>query len=449
MISNRLLPLVFAALVAPVAALASGVDQVRPNILMIVADDVGVDRIGAYGEHPDAGQTPSIDRLAARGILFRNAWSNPSCSPTRAAILTGRHGFRTGIGKPIAASVLAGSFRGLRLSETTLPEMLGAGYQSIALGKWHLSTESDGLDHPQRSGFQSYAGAMRNLFGDADVGIGDERFDYFRWQKTTDGNTVISETYTTTDTVNDALAAVDTLVEPWFIYLAFNASHKPLHVPPDHLHGFDLSGVPLANPVPHMKAMTEAMDREIGRLLAGVDFQDTTVMFLGDNGTGGFAMDAPFDPTQGKGSLYESGINVPFIIAGSGVAQAGRECAALVGVTDLFATMGELAGQPTDTARDSVSLVPYMLDPGRHSQRKYVYSEKFRPNGLGPYTAHIQAVRGRRYKLIWRPLGGTPQFFDLDMDPFEQNDLMLQRRTPAEQRALVELKAALIRLTAD
>jgi len=449
MLPNRLIPFILISLAAPAVALSSEPDGVRPNFLMIVADDVGVDRIGAYEEHPDAGQTPNIDGLAASGILFRNAWSNPSCSPTRATLLTGRYSFRTGIGKPIPASPVAGAFRGLRLSETTLPEMLGPRYHSIALGKWHLATDGNGLDHPQLSGFESFSGPFRNLFGDANVGIGDERYDYFHWEKTTDGVTVETNTYATTDTVDDALVAVESLAEPWFIYLAFSASHKPLHAPPDDLHGFDLTGLPDATPIPHLKAMTEAMDREIGRLLAGVDMHDTTVIFLGDNGTGGFAMDAPFDPTQGKGSLFESGINVPFIIAGSAVEQRGRECGALVNTTDLFATLGELAGQPADTGLDSISLAPYLIDPDHAPQRKYAFAEKFRPNGFGPYTQHLQAVRGRRYKLIMSPLGGAPHLYDLHSDPFEQNNLMLQRRTPGQRRAIVDLKAALVRLTAD
>jgi len=447
---------------------AVATDGRTANFLMIVGDDMGVDRVAAYAEHPSPGKTPNIDRMAREGVLFRHVWSNPSCSPTRATLLTGRYSFRTGIGEPIAADIPEDRFQGLRLSETTIPEMLGPDYRSLALGKWHLSTHGDGDDHPRRSGFHSHAGSMRNLTDPAsatarrrpevlgeDAGLlagnprhAVEALSYDRWEKAVDGEVAISKTYATTDTVNDALAALESLPEPWFIYLTFNAPHRPLHAPPRRLHSHKLSGRARGLPARHMKAMTEAMDTEIGRLMEQVDLSDTTVIFVGDNGTTDRATEPPFDVTHGKGSLWEGGINVPLIMVGKHVTSPGSECAALVSTTDLFATLGELAGKSTASAQDSVSLVPYLKDPSHPSVRKHAFAEKFAPNGFGPYGVHEQAMRGARYKLIWKPLELVGQFYDLEVDPFEQDDLSQGDLSAAQQSAYDELKQAIEDTTA-
>ncbi len=173
----------------------------------------------------------------------------------------------------------------------------------------------------------------------------------------------------------------------------------------------------------------EALDTELGRLLTHVNFDRTTVLFLGDNGTDQSASEAPFLPEHAKGTMYEGGLNVPLIVAGSGVAPG--ENTALVHAVDFFATVAELAGVP-GTTQDSISMVPYLAgDPT--PRREYVYSERFKPNGPGPYTVYDQAVRGLRYKLIRRVDG--EELYDLMTDPFERNDLLRQPSLTAPQRA--------------
>lgn len=413
---------------------ASGSVLAQGNVLVIVADDLGVDRVAAYGEHHDPGHTPNIDRLAGAGVLFRNAWSNPVCSPTRATILTGRYSFRTLIGKAIRP------FRknaiGLDLSELTVPELLGPGYQSGATGKWHLSAASDGLDHPRLQGFGTFAGSLWNLKA--------TQSDYFRWHKVVNGQRTLSHTYATTDTTNDAIRLVDSLPEPWFLYVAYNAPHDPVHAPPDWLHTFSLSGDPLDSPVIHTKAMIEALDTELGRLLTHVDQDRTTIMFLGDNGTAKVASEAPFLPQHAKATMYEGGLNVPLIVTGAGVVPG--ECAALVHTVDVFATVAELTGF-ANTSKDSVSLVPYLRgDPT--PRREYVYSERFKPNGPGPYKVYEQAVRGSRFKLIRRKKG--EEMYDLATDPFEQIDILQQPlQTPQQEAAYQRLDAELARILAS
>ena len=430
-------------------ALAEGV-----NVVWIIADDLGVDRVGAYAEHPDPGSTPNIDALAQRGVLFRNAWSNPLCSPTRATLLTGRYGFRTGMGTVIRTQPNGGGFGGLPFSEAVLPEVLLPQNVPIALGKWHLAGPADGYLHPNLTGFTSYAGCLRNFAdgGGGGVGVGGgtgDEYGYFRWHKTIDGVTDVTEVYATTDTVDDAIAAMAELPEPWFLYVAMNAPHAPVHAPPPHLHGFDLVGEPTDTPIVHVKAMIEALDTELGRLMAQVDLTNTTVVFVGDNGTPGFATDAPFLPEHGKATLYEGGVNVPLIIAGAGVERPGQECAALVNTTDLFATTCELVGVSTDVGTDSVSLVPYLVDPLRESLRDFAYAELFSPNGFGTHNRYGQAMRDRRYKLIWDRLAGVGELYDLELDPFEQRDLMRGRLTDAEEAAFVRLRGAMVALAGE
>lgn len=383
---------------------------VRRNIVLILADDFGVDLVGAYGEGANPPCTPNLDALAQDGILFRNAWANPICSPTRATTLTGRYAFRHGFG-----SVGGGmNSPGLSLLETTLPEAL-PGFSSAALGKWHVQG-SQGPTHPNDSGFWYYAGGLGG-------GVGD----YFDWSKTIDGVSSNVTTYATSDTADEAILAAETLPQPFFLYVAFNAPHSPFHVPPAELCdppgacACDSLGTNPSN-TERGKAMVEAMDHELGRMLAGIRAvaPDPLVVFIGDNGTPRALTEPPFDNNRAKGSMYEGGVNVPFIVAGAGVAQG--ECQGLVGVNDLHATFAEWVGA-TSEAEDSVSLVPYFLDPLRPSLRETVFTQTFTPNGDGPYTENDRAVRNARYKLI-RRIGEPDELYDLDQDPFEDTDLV-------------------------
>ncbi|MCP3917175.1 MAG: sulfatase-like hydrolase/transferase [bacterium] len=383
------------------------------NVLLIVADDVGIDRIAAYAEHPDPGRTPSIDSLAANGVLFRHCWANPLCSPTRATLLTGRYGYRTGVGTAIGE---LGGGTALALSELTLPEAL-PGYASAACGKWHLGHYAA---HPNDSGFDRFAGSLRNL----------DRLrngaDYSLWTKTVDGSSSISSNYATTDTADETIASMQTLAEPWFVLSSFNAAHTPVHAPPAGLHSYNLSGSPGDDVPLFTRAMIEAMDTEIGRVLAAAP-NDTLIVFVGDNGTDSLAADPPAIPGRSKGTLYEGGIRVPLIISGPGVAHG--ECRALVNTTDVFATIAELTGSSAQ-ALDSVSLAPYLADPLAPPLREWVYAELFNN------TDTQRAIRGWRYKLVrrWTP-GFSQQLFDLQTDPFEQSDLLAGTLTPEQQDA--------------
>jgi len=393
----------------------------QQNVLLIIADDCGVDLIGAYGEHPGAANTPVIDQLAADGVLFRNAWANPSCSPTRATLLTGRYAFRTGIG--LAINWFSDTFE-LHPDEVTLPDVLGATHDTFAVGKWHISIRSaSDADHPNLMGFDEFHGNLSIFPGF----ISD---DYYDFVKIINGVTTQSTTYSTTDTVNDALTLISSTSEPWFMWAAFNAPHAPFHKPPPSLHTYNLPPN-VADDIPmHGRAMMEAMDTELGRLFASMDpaeLADTLIIFVGDNGTDKPIVLPPWDKNRAKNTIWEGGLNVPVIVKGPGVV-AGAECDALINLTDVFATVADLKGLPFPSAADSVSMLPYFSNPAQPSIRPTVYSEFFRNNGYGPYSEWKRAMRDDRFKLIWEYDNSfaptTTHLYDLDTDPFELVNLL-------------------------
>lgn len=372
------------AAVSPVSRKTQKDTDISPvrNFLVLVGDDLGVDMVGAYGVGTDRPPTPNLDALAARGVLFANAWSNPVCSPTRATLQTGRYSLRTGIGMGVPCLTTP---YGLPDKEVTLAEMLqfssAGAYATAAIGKWHLSTNlgQDLRLAPNDQGYDHYEGHLCGEVG-----------DYYHWLKTTNGQNSLVNEYVTTHNTNAALEWISGATEPWLCYVSYNNPHTPFHAPPQHLHTSDLSGEPppSASPRPYYKAQVEAMDTEIGRLLAGLGpkLGRTNIFFVGDNGTPGPVIRPPFTALQGKGTLYQGGIHVPLIVTGPDVKRRGT-CEALVGTVDLFATLAEIAGVKVDElpipdrTLDSVSMVPYLKDPATATIRKTILSETFGQNG--------------------------------------------------------------------
>lgn len=458
----------------------------RPNIVLVVLDDLGVDRIGLYGETPVGFQppcTPSIDALAAQGVLFTRAYADPLCSPTRAQILTGRHGFRTGIGGLVDHS---GSRNGLSaVLEDTLPEIL-VDYDSSCVGKWHLANPTtDGLQHPLDSGYHYFSGSMFNLsVPPVDFGSGpldcspNGPLGYYSWVKARDVGTGVlqqtcSTTYATTDTADEAIARAQSMSSPWFLEVSFNASHAPAEMPPPALCppsgtcGLQYCQSGNGTPPEIADAMVEALDTELGRMIAGIRAVDPDTYFIviSDNGTDSIAARGPaggcYGPDRSKGTLYQGGIRVPLMVAGPRVVPG--VCDRLVSAVDVFATVADLAHVPS-SGQDSVSLLPYLR--GRmHPRRSTVYCENFTPNfvtpddpnmpDLAPRT-HLRAVLNTQYKLIrYTDENGLEEeaFFDLAADPCEQQDLFPGfgpgdpgTLAPAEAANFLALKAELVAL---
>lgn len=470
------------------------------KFLLIVADDLGVDAVGAYGEGAGASMTPTLDRLAGGGVLFRRAYAAPVCSPSRAMLLTGRYGGRTGIGRALSAledgAADPCAQHELLASETTLAELLASSpraFATAAIGKWHLNAAcaSNGdLDVVRvRGGFGHYDGALAN-FNPRSNGPASSS-SYFCYPRIVDGALDCGDSccpgdyqgglgsnyrgaYATTDSVDAAIAWIGARpsAQPWLCYLAFHAAHGPLQAPPAELHSQPLT-IPVGAPGegepvppgtiafeykplgvvvdarPYFAAMVEALDREIGRLLATLP-DDVTVIVIGDNGSDVFTVQPPFDPRHGKETLYEGGIRVPLIVSGPSVAQPGRETDALVSAVDVLATVAELAQVELPAATlDSRSFADVLFDASA-TARPFVFSQYFEPNAdpLGPpvtKTVEAYVLANARYKLIdARSPKASLELYDLELDPFEQCDrIAAGDLTVAEQQNLALLQAML------
>lgn len=403
------------------------------NILLLIGDDFGIDVATFYPLGPRRQTTPPpppmphLTALAQQGVIFTRMWASPWCSPTRAQILTGRHNFRTGIGRANTSNLPQ-----LSASEVTLPEVfaaaLGPAYLTANLGKWHLSSgERDPNDH----GWQHYAG------GHPDLG---HLPSYFSWPKTVDGVTSTSTVYATTDTANETLAVIARARaegKRFLAWTAFNAPHDPFHVPPAGLHPTTPLPPTGATNRAKFEAMVEAMDTEIGRLLTAINLADTTVIFIGDNGTAGSVVASPYSRTKAKATMYEGGVRVPLLVAGAGIASPNRKVTALVSAVDLFPTILALAG--IDPARappnDGVSLMPYLARQTHPSPRTWLYSEQFTTSFN---TDWQRAARDARYKLIAR-YDGSREFYDLSTDAFETKNLLTGALTSDQTSALDRL----------
>lgn len=397
------------------------------NVLLIIADDFGTDASSLYNTSPGASlaPTPNLASLAANGVKFTNAYACPVCSPTRSCILTGRHGFRTGTGNIVSGP----SGNALKATEFTLPDAFAAnnslGYQLKQFGKWHLG---GGNQSPSTNGgWPAFAGSLAG-----------EISSYTSWTKVITNGTpagtssTTSTTYATTDAVNDAVSWIqlqNNASKPWIAWVAFNAPHTPFHLPsPTSLcpHYTTLSGTTQDinnNPRNYYNAAIEAMDTEIGRLLATVDLAKTTVIFIGDNGTPGQVLQTPFPTGHGKDTLYEGGIRVPMLVRGPDVVSPGRIEAGFVHVVDLYSTILELAGisvantVPSTVTLDSQSLRPVLLNQPITRSRNF--SEEF---DTATPTLGGFVLRDAQFKLI-RKRTGLDEFYDLLSDPYESTNL--------------------------
>lgn len=369
----------------------------KPNILLIIADDQGIDSSAEYSFTQDPPTTPNISELAAKGLVFDNNWATPTCAPTRAAIITGKHGMHTGV-----LSVPGD----LRDEDETLFEFLAANentqdYATALFGKWHLGGENAIETDPIDNGVPYFAGILQG-------GINN----YDRWDLTTasvdnTAETVQSLEYNTSKLTELATDWIATQDSPWFLWLAYSAPHSPFHWPDEALHTrtgqteatcYDASTNDDESVLRECYlAMIEAMDTEIGNLLNSMSDEDranTVVIYVGDNGTPVQVRDSSLlGADQAKASLHEGGVRTPLIISGFGVGREGERETRLVSVTDLFATIAELAGSDFNSIHDSISLVDYFSYTGGED-RTHTYSD-YSANRVDGWT-----IRNHSHQLI-------------------------------------------------
>jgi arylsulfatase B len=400
------------------------------NLLFIVLDDIGTEQIAAFELHQPQALTPTIDCLCERGMRFTRAWATPSCSPSRAALVTGRLADRTGLGWNVEE-------RGaLPQSEVTLGELAQeAGYATGWVGKWHLDgwESPAGWDSAVQQGFQTFVGTMGNIqeFANPEPRTGDLA-QYDSYWRLVDGELDWTTEYATTTEVDDALDFIQEEREPWLLVLSLHASHLPAHSPPEPLLYTPLPKEPTDAQL--YRAGIEAADRELSRLFSEMRPQvlaDTTVILLTDNGTAPFGVQSLRWPGV-KGTLYEGGIRVPLLVTGPHVAHPGSYSDSLVHLVDLFPTAAEILDLPTQ-GRDlhGISLLERLADPSAPGP---AYVDTLWGRSELPFE---RAIRDERYKLVLE--GEELALFDLGLDPDEQLDLTELPLQEQDLDALVRL----------
>ena len=432
---RRYLP---ALLLVAFAFVSSALAQTAPpNIVVILADDLGYGDVGFNG-CPDI-PTPNIDSIAANGALCTNGYAtHDHCSPSRAAIITGRYqqrfGHEWGPDPQIINTAL-----GLPMTELTLPQLLGpAGYVSGAIGKWHLGVQ---LNHfPTERGFDEFYGFL------------DASSHYYHAALYRDETPVIETEYLTDAFTREAVDFINRhATQPFFLYLAYNAVHSPYDVPPDVY--LQRVGYITDRARQVYAAMTVALDDGVGQVLQTLQanniLDNTLIFFLSDNG-------APSDaatsgdlsnnyPLRGyKMNVLEGGIRVPFAVQWTGRLPANVVYDDLVSSLDIVATAAAVAGisLPTDRVYDGLNIVPYLAG----EQVSPVRTLFWRQFGLGPdgppgSEPTIWAVRSGPLKLVVERAKDDqpPALYNLINDIGETQDLAAIQ--PADVNALTKLYA--------
>ena len=388
----------------------------KPNILLIIADDLGADSVLVTDRSPqrrmfvmtDAGGPMILGELEYLSIMLRNglyfdqAWAQPACSPTRGSLYTGTWPWRNGVGWPASPQLDP-------MIVETLPELLEPeGYECGLFGKWHLG-DAAGY-RPTDHGWDRFIGTLEGVVNPTQPPPVPPE-DYENWPKrdSDTGYTLVanSTVYATRETVEDAGAWISSASmnnTPWFATIAFHTPHDPFHQPP---FGFQMpGGITPTTDDDMFNAMVQNMDANIGRLLgsgagpamtsiAQAELENSVIIFLGDNGS-----PSTIATEEPKATIYEGGVRVPMIVAdGNSVAaemngttaaprflargKLGITTPRLVHAVDLYETITEIAGVTSTlpTPMDSVSLWQYPSRPGNQPPaRQFNFSQYYRGN---------------------------------------------------------------------
>jgi len=407
----------------------------RPNVVVVSIDDLGWDEPGCYGN--DFNETPEIDRLAAEGTRFTQAYAAaPLCSPTRAALVTGRYPGRTGITDFLRPeSAASDAFLDPRIPSVARV-LARRGYTSGLIGKWHL-TETYSGDYRRRPG-NPYAHGFDDVRVSEQLYIGDGDYvhPYFFMPAL--------PAREPGEHLTDRLAAeVEDFVathrdEPFFLHVSNYAVHTALVARPDLLARFEAKpGAGTPGRRPELAAMLAGVDEQVGRIRRaledhGLD-RDTLLLVTSDNGGQNRPANAPL--RGGKGELLEGGIRVPLVAWGPGLVRSGAESDHVTTTVDVLPTAAELAGAPVPRGVDGTSLVPTLTGRGRQRTREATYWTY--PHLIGGVRPHA-AVRVGDDKLLLRLLDHRVELYDVAVDPAESRDLAAERpQVAARLRAML------------
>ena len=382
--------------------------ETQPNIIVIFADDAGYADFSLNGNK--LIQTPNIDKIAANGVKFTNAYvSGPVCSPSRAGLLTGRYQQRFGHEYNIG-----GNFTntdpdsiGLAVSEKTVADYLkGEGYNTALIGKWHLGEKPQ--FHPNRRGFDEFFGMLK---GGSPYTTGKAK----SIQRNGTPVEAMSLPYLTDAFGDEAVSFIERKgEEPFFLFLSFNAPHTPMHARADYLE--EARGHFETEPRAINAAMTRSLDENVGKVMQALREQgleeNTLVIFTNDNGGAmpyNASNNAPFSGT--KGTFLEGGIHVPFVAQWPGKIEKGSIYKKSIVTLDILPTALSAAGGQMPTNLDGVDIMPYLEGRDEPPHESLFWR-------LG----HHGAVRKGDWKLIWFD-DAPPRLHNLISDVGEQIDL--------------------------
>lgn len=422
-----------------------------PNLVFILADDLGWSDLGCYGA--DLHETPNLDRLAREGVRFTQAYAMPVCSPTRTSILTGRHAARLhftiwregALGVPHDQQLVPPTtIADLPGDEVTVAEVLkGAGYLTFHVGKWHLG---DLAHSPETQGFDlniggTHWGAPPTYFYPYRGPSGSSgEFRYVPGLLGKPGD------YLTDRFTDEALKLMDYAGDrPFFLNLWYHCPHTPIEAKAQLVEHYRSKLKPgLHHQNPSYAAMVHTLDENVGRILAGIAQRgladNTLVIFASDNGgyvntNRGLRVTDNSPLRSGKGSLYQGGIQVPLIVRLPGLTARGETCDEPVICTDFFPTIVELCAggraQPAPAGpMDGLSLVPLLKRPQAHLQRDALF---FHYPHYYPTTTPVSAVRAGDWKLLEYFTDNHVELYSLRDDPGEKHDLAAEQPERAAQ----------------
>lgn len=413
----------------------------QPNIVLIVADDLGYGDLSSYGA--EDLHSPALDSLAASGTRFTQFYANsPVCSPTRASLLSGRYPPLAGVPGVIRTHA-SNNWGNLAQNIELLPEKLRhRGYHTAMMGKWHL-----GLNAPQRPvdrGFDHFEGFL-----------GDMMDDYYNHRRhginyMRRGEEVIHPEGHATDLFTDwAVHYIDSRTvstAPFFLYLAYNAPHTPIQPPKEWVTKVQQREGDIDEARAKLVALIEHMDHGIGKVMAALKengfYDNTLVVFVSDNG-GQLNVSARNGPLRdGKGTVYEGGIRVPAIASWPGNIAPGITSDALLTTMDIYPTLLEAARARITQFIDGTSFLGSLLGgPDPDPNRLLFFSR--REGGLRFGGKTIEAVRQGPWKLLQNSPYAPLELYNLERDPLETTDLSsaepdVFRRLAAELRQYVQ-----------
>jgi arylsulfatase A-like enzyme len=404
--------------------LAGTVFAAKPNVLLIVADDLGYNDVGFQGSKEIP--TPHLDKLAARSLRCTSGYvSHPFCSPTRAGIMTGRYQHRFGH-ENNPAWLPESTTAGLSMNETTFPSLMKqAGYTTGAVGKWHLGAHPQ--FHPNKRGFDEYFGVL----GGGHVYFPREKSGpEYQSALNRNGKDEPHTKYLTEHFGDEAAAFVGRHAgetKPWMLYLAFNAPHTPLQAPQEWIAKF--SGIADKNRQVYA-AMVATMDAAIGGVLAKLDetkqTENTLIYFVSDNGGPHLSFRGLTDfsdnsPLRGaKGAVYEGGMRVPFLVSWPAKIKPGTYDQPVIALDFLPTSLA--AAESTDLTPknlDGVNIMPFLTGEKSGAPHETLFWRSGGPGGNN-------AVRRGNLKLV-RIGKAAPELYDLSVDISESKNLAAEK----------------------